>query len=134
MAEFAPTPQLAPFSKPIGVLPAYYSRGTETLVLQERLFSMTGDTTISTLSGQPLFQVKGEFMSMSARKSVTDMRGQQLFVIRKELFSMFGNYYAEDPAGARFLSVEGKWSCAFMPPFSFSLPLRIRCHFFSFPD
>jgi uncharacterized protein YxjI len=103
--------QLPP-SEPLGVFPQFIGRQTESIVLKERVMSLSGDSfSIKTTSGRPLMEVKGKTFSMSKRKMVTDMQGNHLFTLRKKAISFgTGTYYAEDPHGKKFFALKSKFS------------------------
>lgn len=106
--------QLPPTPAQIGIFPNFIARQSETLVLKEKVLSISGDDfSIKTLDGRPIFKVHGEVFSMSGRKKVVDMQGNHLFTIRKQHFSIPATYYAEDPQGTKFFEVAGKWSCQY---------------------
>ncbi|KAI1437448.1 DUF567-domain-containing protein [Xylaria sp. CBS 124048] len=104
-------PQMQAYPTPMGIFPQYIARQTEALVLKEKVLSISGDSfDIKMLSGQPVFQVKGEVFSLSGRKHFSDMNGNELFTIRKKLLALLGTYYAEDPSGNILFEVKGKFS------------------------
>ncbi|RYP63336.1 hypothetical protein DL771_009321 [Monosporascus sp. 5C6A] len=99
-----------PYPMPLGLFPGFITQQTETLMVQERGMSLSGDSfTIKTAGGQPVFDVKGHLFSLSGRKVVTDMRGNHLFTIRKKHMALHWTYYAEDPAGNQILEVINKF-------------------------
>jgi hypothetical protein len=66
--------QLAPMPQQIGVFDNFIARQTETLVLREKVLSLTGDNfEIKLANGQPILKVSGKVMSISGRKSVFDV-------------------------------------------------------------
>jgi LURP-one-related len=103
--------QLPP-SEPLAVFQQFIARPNETIVLKERVMSLSGDSfSIKTTAGRPLMQVKAKKLSAHERKTVTDMRGNHLFTIRKKTFTVgSGTFYAEDPQGHKFFTLKGKWS------------------------
>jgi hypothetical protein len=110
--------QLPPFQKQIGIFPAYYAQQSETMVLKEKVMSLSGDSfDIKTIDGRPLFQIKGEVFSLSGRKNVMDMSGNHLFTIRKKHLKLLSTYYAEDPQGKEIFEVVSKLSSTFTCPF-----------------
>ena len=109
--------QLPPFPKQIGLFPAYYAQQSETMVLKEKVMSLSGDSfDIKTIDGRPLFQVKGEVFSLSGRKNVNDMNGNHLFTIRKKHLALRSTYYAEDPQGREIFEVVSKITSMFFCP------------------
>ncbi|KAI1635704.1 DUF567-domain-containing protein [Biscogniauxia mediterranea] len=104
-------PQLAPYPTPMGVFPQFIARQSETLVLKEKVLSLSGDSfDVKTVGGQPVFRVEGSAFSLSGRKKVLDVQGNHLFTIRKKLIALHATYYAEDPSGNQVFEVKGKFS------------------------
>lgn len=102
--------QLAPVARPIGIFEPWVAKGPETLVLKEKVMSLTGDSfDIKTINGQPIFKIKGRKMSISGRKTVTDMQGNHLFDIVKELMHIHSTYVAESPSGEKILEVKSSF-------------------------
>jgi LURP-one-related len=102
---------LASYPHPLGVLPQFNAQQPTTLVLKEKVLSLTGDDFhIKTVDGVDILRVKGVVASLSGRKKVSDPQGNLLFSIRAEHFSIPKSYYLENPQGQKFLTVEGKWS------------------------
>lgn len=99
--------QLPPAPKQIGVYQNLIARQSETLVLKEKVLSLSGDSfDISLANGQPILRVTGSAMSISGRKSVTDMQGQHLFDIRKEPFSISTKFYLADRNDNKIMEVK----------------------------
>lgn len=70
---------LAPVPQPIGVFQQFIARQSETIVLKEKVLSLSGDSfSIKLANGTPLFQVQGSVLSLSGRKKVTDMAGNHM--------------------------------------------------------
>lgn len=104
--------QIAPFPRPLGIFKPYHAPHPETLVLKEKIMSLSGDSfDIKTIDGRPVFRVQGNAFSLSGRKEVMDTAGNTLFTIRKRLLRLLATFYAEDPSGREIMQVEGKWSC-----------------------
>jgi uncharacterized protein YxjI len=115
----AAPPQMHPYPTPLGLFPQFFARQSETLVLKEKVLSLSGDSfEVKNIQGLPIFQVKGEVLSLSGRKHVMDMAGNVLFTIRKKLIALHATFYAEDPNGNTIFEVKGKFSSM-----SFSFPL-----------
>ncbi|KAJ4361817.1 hypothetical protein N0V83_010758 [Neocucurbitaria cava] len=101
---------LAPVPQPIGIFPQFYAASPETLVLKEKVLSLTGDSfSIKLANGTPILQVEGKVMSISGRKKVSDMQGKHLFSIVKEHFHLHATFAAEDPAGNKLLEVKSSF-------------------------
>lgn len=109
------------YPSPLGIFPQFFARQSESLVLKEKVLSLSGDSfDIKTITGIPIFQVKGDFFSLSGRKHLSDMQGNVLFTIRKKLIALHSTYYAEDPKGNVLFEVKGKFSSTVF--FSIFLP------------
>ncbi|PMB67313.1 Protein LURP-one-related 10 [Beauveria bassiana] len=107
MAQAKQPIQLPPLPQPIGQFSATIARGTETIVLKEKVLSLSGDSfDIKTISGQPLFKVQGRHATISGRKSVYDMAGNHLFDLCKEHFHLHATYVAETPDKHKFLEIK----------------------------
>jgi uncharacterized protein YxjI len=104
--------QLVPLPSPIALFQQFVARQTETLILKEKVLSLSGDSfSIKTHPGQqPVFSVAGDAFSLSGRKTVTDISGTPLFQIRKQHFKIPATYYAENLQGQKIFEVQGKWS------------------------
>ncbi|KAI5865304.1 tubby C-terminal-like domain-containing protein [Durotheca rogersii] len=114
--------QLTPFPRPLGVFPEFFAKQSETLVLREKLWSLSGNAfDIQLASGQSFLKVKGEAFSISNRMNVTDMSGKFLFCIRQKLLSLHTTYYAEDANGNEILEVRSKFKREFLPG-----PIHVR--------
>lgn len=97
---------------PIALFPQFIARQSETLILKEKVLSLSGDSfSIKTYPGQqPVLSVSGNAFSLSGRKTITDMSGSPLFQIRKQHFKIPATYYAENLEGQKIFEVQGKWS------------------------
>lgn len=101
---------LPPVPRPIGIFQNWVAKGPETLVLKEKVMSLTGDSfDIKLINGQPIFKIKGRKMSVSGRKTVTDMQENHLFDIVKELMHIHTTFAAENPAGEKILEVKSSF-------------------------
>ncbi|KAK3326800.1 tubby C-terminal-like domain-containing protein [Apodospora peruviana] len=99
--------QLAPSPQPVGIFGPYIARETVTLVLREKVMSLTGDSfEIKMQNGQPLMRVEGKLMSISGRKSVTDLNGNHLFDLVKKHLHIHATFVAEDKSGKELLTVK----------------------------
>ncbi|KAI5919057.1 DUF567-domain-containing protein [Camillea tinctor] len=104
-------PQLPPYPTPMGIIPHFITQQSETLILKEKMISLSGDSfDVKTVSGQPIFKVEGSTFSLSGRKKVLDMQGNHLFTIRKKLIALHATYYAEDPNENVVFELKGKFS------------------------
>ncbi|CAK1355531.1 uncharacterized protein RHO25_000789 [Cercospora beticola] len=104
---------LPPFEPPLGPQPlvgTLYSPQQVTLVLREKVFSLSGDTfTVQTAEGVNVLQVKGKVASLHSKKTFTDMSGAEIFVLAEKKLKLFKTFHAESPAGHNF-DVEGHFS------------------------
>jgi hypothetical protein len=122
MAGLAASPQ------PIGVFPQFYAAAPETLVLKEKVLSLsgkppfktnnftrltpTGDSfSIKLANGTPIVKVEGKVMSISGRKKMFDMQGNHLCSIVKEHFHIHATYAVENPAGEKIMEVKSSFKC-----------------------
>ncbi|KAL6704126.1 hypothetical protein ACN47E_008789 [Coniothyrium glycines] len=104
MAALAPVPQ------PIGVFPQFFATGPETLVLKEKVISLTGDSfSVKLANGTPILQVEGKVMSISGRKKVTDMQGNHLFSIVKEHLHIHTTFAVEKASGEKVMEVKSSF-------------------------
>ena len=107
--------QLPPLPQPLAVFDSFVARQTETIVLQEKVLSLSGDSfSIKLLSGVPLLQVKGSIMSISGRKSMYDMAGGHMFDIQKELLHIHATFAGVTPQGQKILEVKSKFARKFV--------------------
>ncbi|KAJ4993666.1 hypothetical protein SVAN01_00720 [Stagonosporopsis vannaccii] len=97
---------LAPVPSPIGIFPQFIAQGPETLVLKEKVLSLTGDDFhIKLASGTPILRVEGKVMSISGRKKVFDEQGNHLFDIVKEHFHLHATYRVDGAKGDKVMEV-----------------------------
>ncbi len=112
--------QFAPLPQPMGVWNQFIARQTETLILREKVMSLSGDSfEIKLQSGAPILRIQGKVMSLSGRKSVYDMAGNHLFDIQKELLHIHATFAAIDPQGRKLLEVKSSFARKLLP---FSIP------------
>lgn len=101
--------QLAPAPCPIAIFPSFVARRTETIIMRERLSTLSnGAFRVTTIDGTPLLQITADTFSISARKRVLDMAGNHLFTLRSQYFSIPHSFYAESPAGEKLFEIKGK--------------------------
>jgi uncharacterized protein YxjI len=94
--------QLAPSPHPIAVFPSYIAQRSETLIMKEKIFSLsvTDDAFhVQTIDGRDMLKITADTFSLHAKKRVFDMAGNHLFTICKEIFSFPKSYFAESPTG-----------------------------------
>ncbi|CAK7207285.1 hypothetical protein SEUCBS139899_010095 [Sporothrix eucalyptigena] len=99
--------ELKPLPAQIGVFPQYIASQTETIVLKEKVLSLSGDSfDVLLANGQPLLKVKGKFFTLGSRKSVYDTAGTHLFDIYREIMHVHTTYVLEDPKGNKFFELK----------------------------
>lgn len=99
--------QIAQVPSPVGVFPQFFARGPETLVLKEKVLSLTGDDFhIKLANGTPILRVEGKVMSISGRKKVFDEQGNHLFDIVKEHFHLHATFRVEDAQKRKIMEVK----------------------------
>jgi len=103
--------QLAPIQPPLGINLSYCVPKTTTLQMQEKAFSLSGDTFhIRDENNQEVLQCQGQAFSISDRKQFSDASGRPLFSLRTKLLSIHKSFYAELPDGSIGFEVKGKFS------------------------
>ena len=106
------TMALAPAPQPIGVFPQFFAAGPETLVLKEKVMSLSGDSfSIKLANGTPVLKVEGKVMSLTGRKKMFDMQGTHLFDIVKEKFHLHTTFAVEDASGGKIMEVRSSVKC-----------------------
>ncbi|KAH6885302.1 tubby C-terminal-like domain-containing protein [Thelonectria olida] len=102
--------QLNPAPRQMGVFEPLIARQTETLILREKVLSLTGDSfEIKLANGQPILKVQGKVMSISGRKSIFDMSGNHLFDIVKEHFHIHTTFAIETPQKQKVMEVKSSF-------------------------
>jgi uncharacterized protein YxjI len=101
---------LAPAPQPIGVFPQFFAAGPETLVLKEKVMSLSGDSfSIKLANGTPVLKVEGKVMSLTGRKKMFDMQGNHLCSIVKEHFHIHSTYVVESAGGEKIMEVKSSF-------------------------
>jgi uncharacterized protein YxjI len=91
----------------VAIFPQFIASQPETLVLKEKVLSITGDSfSIKLANGTPILQVEGKVMSITGRKKVSDMQGNHLFSIVKEHMHIHATYVVEGPKGEKLCEVK----------------------------
>ncbi|KAK7433288.1 hypothetical protein QQZ08_000226 [Neonectria magnoliae] len=99
--------QLPPAPRQMGVFENLIARQSETLILREKVLSLTGDSfEIKLANGTPVLRVQGKVMSISGRKSLFDMAGNHLFDIVKEHLHIHTTFAVETPQGQKIMEVK----------------------------
>ncbi|KAH6685797.1 tubby C-terminal-like domain-containing protein [Plectosphaerella plurivora] len=102
--------QLSPVGKEISVFPPFVARQTETLILKEKLMSLSGDSfDICLANGQPLIRVQGKLGTISGRKKVYDVGGKYLFDIYKEHLHIHSTYAVEVEGQGKIMEVKSSF-------------------------
>ncbi|KAL6860632.1 hypothetical protein ACO1O0_004660 [Amphichorda felina] len=110
MAQQVPAQHLPPVERPIGIFDQFIVRQTETLILKEKVMSLSGDSfDIKLASGQPVFKIQGRHMTISGRKSLSDMQGNHLFDVVKELMHIHATFAVEDAKGNKIVSIKNSF-------------------------
>ncbi|KAJ5322327.1 hypothetical protein N7452_010616 [Penicillium brevicompactum] len=106
MGIFGPH-NLAPVIEPIAIFDQFIAKEPQTIVLKEKVLSVSGDSfEIKLADGQPFLKVHGAWVSLSGRKKVEDAHGKHLFDIVKELLHIHTTYAIEDAHGKKACEVK----------------------------
>ncbi|CAI7572760.1 hypothetical protein N7533_011424 [Penicillium manginii] len=98
---------LDPITEPIAIFEQFVSNEPQTLILKEKVLSVSGDSfEIKLATGEPLLKVHGAWISLSGRKKVEDTHGKHLFDISKELLHLHTTYAIEDPHKKKICEVK----------------------------
>ena len=93
------------------VNPAYCLPHQTTLVMREKVWSLSGDTFhIVDSNNHEVLQCRGQAMSLSDRKEFADNAGRPLFSLRTRHFTIHKSFYAEAADGTELFEVKGKFS------------------------
>jgi uncharacterized protein YxjI len=92
---------------PIGIFPQFLAQQSETLLMQEKIFSITGnDFLIKLANGNPILRVEAKgIKSFSGRKKMFDLQGTHLFDIVREKFHLHTTFAVEDKEGGKIMEV-----------------------------
>lgn len=102
---------LKPVDPPIAVFNEYVSQEPQTIVLREKVLSVTQDSfDIKTINGDKFLSVHGAWVSFSGRKKVTDAHGKHIFDIVKEHFHLHDTYAVENTHRKKVLEVKSNMS------------------------
>jgi uncharacterized protein YxjI len=105
MEAFPPAPQ------PIGIFDQFIARQTETVVVDEKVMSLSGDSfDIKLANGFPLLRVQGNALPLRGRKEVFDMANNHLFTIVNKLLSFRPTFLVENPSGQTIMEVKSSLS------------------------
>jgi hypothetical protein len=88
----------------IALFPQFIAAQPETIVLKEKVMSLSGDSfSIKLANGTPILQVEGTVLSLSGKKKVTDIQGKHLFTIGKNTFIFMRRMWSRGPAARNWL-------------------------------
>ncbi len=105
---------LEPFLEPIAIFDQFVAREPQTLVMKEKVLSVSGDSfDVKLACGQSLLKVHGSWISLSGRKKVDDVHGKHLFDIVKEHLHLHTTYAIEDVHGKKIAEVKSSLACMF---------------------
>lgn len=98
------------------ILPQFITTEPQTLVLSERLPSISDPFDVRNLAGEIVLSIRPETLrpdnnnnsTRSQRKHVYDSQGNALFTIRRDNVSLPRTYYGEDPVGHKVLEIQNK--------------------------
>lgn len=106
---------LAPVAEPIAIFEQYVSKEPQTIVLKEKVLSVSGDSfEIKLANGEPFLKVHGAWVSFSGRKKVEDAHGKHLFDIVKELLHIHSTYAIEDTHRKKICEVKSNLTCKYL--------------------
>lgn len=81
-----------------------------TLVIKNKMFSISGKSTVQDESGNDRFIVKGAVFSPRRKKQVYDLYGNLLYTIKNKLISLFMNScYIYDAEGNKIARIKQKF-------------------------
>lgn len=105
---------LDPVAEPIAIFEQYVAQEPQTIVLKEKVLSVSGDSfEIKLANGQPFLKVQGAWVSLSGRKKVEDAHGKHLFDIVKELLHIRSTYAIEDTHHKKLCEVKSGLTCKY---------------------
>jgi len=103
---------LHPVSQPVALFEKFIAREPQTIVLKEKVLSLSGDSfEIKLENGVPLLKVNGAWLSISGRKKVEDMSGNHLFDLREEHMHIHTTYVMEGPNEDTICEVKSSHKC-----------------------
>lgn len=105
---------LDPVAEPIAIFDQYVAKEPQTIVLKEKVLSVSGDSfDIKLANGEPFLKVQGAWVSFSGRKKVEDAHGKHLFDIVKELLHIRSTYAIEDTHRKKICEVKSSLTCMY---------------------
>ncbi|CAH0054965.1 unnamed protein product [Clonostachys solani] len=103
---------LPPIHPPMGMFDQYITPGGDSLILTEKVFSLSGDSfevhkNQGGKPGEAALKIQGKHLTISGRKTVSDMAGNLLFDIVKEHFHfLHPTLAAQDESGKKYLVIK----------------------------
>jgi uncharacterized protein YxjI len=109
---------LAPVHPALGVNATYCLPHETTLVMKEKVWSLSGDTFhITDQNGVEVVRCKGSTFTLTDRKEFEDSQGRPLFSLRNKLITIHKHFYAEAPDGKILFNVKNKFSSPSTPSY-----------------
>lgn len=103
---------LDPVVEPIALFEQFVAKEPQTLVLKEKVLSVSGDSfDIKLANGETLLKVHGAWVSLSGRKKVEDAHGKHLFDIVKEHLHIHSTYAIEDAHRKKICEIKSNLKC-----------------------
>jgi len=103
--------QLPPVTPALGVNPTFCHPRQTTLVLKEKVWSLSGDTFhVTDENNVEVVRCRGTTFSLSDRKEFQDPQGRPLFSLKNKLVAIHKTFYAEAPDGKVLFEVKSKFS------------------------
>jgi Uncharacterized conserved protein len=103
-------------AEPIAIFEQYIAKEPQTIVLKEKVLSVSGDSfEIKLANGEPFLKVHGAWVSLSGRKKVEDAHGKHLFDIVKELLHIRSTYAIEDTHRKKVCEVKSSLTRKYRP-------------------
>ena len=101
----------------MGMVAGYTYPHTVTLILREKVMSLSGDSfDICFQNGPPVFTVEGSVLSLTGRKTLRDAHSKvHLFDIQKELLHIHATFVAKAPSGQQLLQVKSSFARMLSP-------------------
>lgn len=119
--------QLSPVHPALGINPTYCLPKQTTLVMKEKVWSLSGDTFhITDEAGIEVVQCRGQTFSLSGRKEFADSQGRPLFSLRNKLLALHKTFYAEAGDGKVLFEVKSKFSSTSPSPSTLANIYRIE--------
>ncbi len=80
------------------------------LIIQNKLISLRGSSTIQDENGKSVFQVKGKLFSITRKKFICDLEGNCLFIVRNQFWRLFTHKaFVLDSSNHQVAYVKRRW-------------------------